>query len=170
MPIQAAKSLKRKISWSVVGLGLIAVGLLVAWLNQRQSTPAHAEARLPAAAGAPAASTAPAPAAQAAPAAKAVSTPLQLAPNYYDHLPSLTAVIEQFKPLSSSEIEAKILEVEHDLANQELVEKANAKTLDEAGYRELARLMQLSDALYNVKIERQLSALESDLGIKKKGA
>jgi hypothetical protein len=90
--------------------------------------------------------------------------------NYYDHLPDIQMVIAEFRKLETAELDKRIAEVEQEIMTNDFIERSNKKTLDEQGYREFARLMQISDALYNVKIDRQLTALENELPISKKGA
>ena len=92
------------------------------------------------------------------------NNPLQTeAIDYYANLPLFDDLVASFQGLKDWEIDQALAEVDNQLNSEDLVERANQKRLDEAGYQRLAALIQKSDALYHIKIMRKLDDLEKSL-------
>lgn len=83
--------------------------------------------------------------------------------DYYGNLPSFDDLVASFQGLKDGEIDQTLAEVENQLKSEGLVDLANKKKLDEAGYQRLATLIQKSDALYHIKISRKVDEVEKSL-------
>ena len=86
-----------------------------------------------------------------------------VAVDYYENLPPFDDLVDSFQGMKDEEIDQTIADVEDELKSEGLVDLANEKKLDEAGYQRLAALIQKSDALYHIKITRKVDDLEKSL-------
>lgn len=75
-------------------------------------------------------------------------------------LPKLEELVVELKKLGVKEVDERLAAVRAELEKKNLIKKANRKELNQEGYQDLARLMQLIDAYYQVKIDRELDGLE----------
>lgn len=92
---------------------------------------------------------------------KSQDNPLQtVTVDYYASLPLFDDLVASFQGLKDWEIDHTLAEVENQLNSEDLVDRANKKKLDEAGYQRLAALIQKSDALYHIKIMRKVDDVE----------
>lgn len=95
---------------------------------------------------------------------KSQDNPLQtVTVDYYASLPLFDDLVVSFQGLKDWEIDQTLAEIESQLNSEDLVDRANQKKLDEAGYKRLAALLQKSDALYHIKIMRKVDDVEKSM-------